>query len=312
MKKTLLLLVCVGFFASANAQQDSTATAAKDTAWKRGGTIGITFSQVSLSNWQGGGQDAISGNGILSLYANYKKGKTSWENTLDLAYGLSKLGSDDLIKTDDRIELDSKYGRKASEHWNYSAFLNFRTQFDVGEDPAEGTVISRFLAPAYFSGGIGMDYKPTKNTSIFISPITGKVTIVNDQDLANAGAYGVEGAVLNGAGQIVISGENIRIEAGAYFKFSYKRTIMKNVDFNTKLDLYSNYENPDLIDVNWQTLITMKVNKFLNVTFTTHLIYDDDIEADIDDNGDGIIDRTAPRTQFKQVLGVGIAYKFGL
>lgn len=311
MKRILLVLVCIAVFVTAHAQQDSTAIAAKDTAWKTGGTIGITFSQVSLSNWQGGGQDAISGNGILSLYANYKKGKTSWENTLDLAYGLSKLGDDDLIKTDDRIEFDSKYGRKASEHWNYSGFLNFRTQFDIGEEPTDRTVISRFLAPAYLTGGIGMDYKPTKNTSIFLSPITGKITIVNDQDLADAGAYGVEGAVLNGAGQIVTSGENIRIEAGAYFKFSYKRAIMKNVDFSTKLDLYSNYENPDLIDVNWQTLITMKVNKFLNVTFTTHLIYDDDIETDIDDNSDGVVDRTAVRTQFKQVLGVGVSYKFG-
>jgi len=77
------------------------------------------------------------------------------------------------------------------------------------------------------------------------------------------------------------------------------------------VDLFSNYlHNPQNIDVNWQVLINMKVNKFLSASITTHIIYDDDIMIPLDRNEDGITEGKGPRTQFKEVLGVGLSYKF--
>jgi hypothetical protein len=54
----------------------------------------------------------------------------------------------------------------------------------------------------------------------------------------------------------------------------------------------------------------MKVNKYITVNFTTHLIYDHDIKIAVDNNDDGVVDATGARTQFKQVLAVGFSYKF--
>ena len=86
---------------------------------------------------------------------------------------------------------------------------------------------------------------------------------------------------------------------------------MKNILFQTKLELYSNYlENPQNIDVNWENLLSMTVNKWISVDFTTQLIYDDDIMIMVDSNDDGNFDTAGPRTQFKQTLMVGVSYKF--
>ncbi len=91
----------------------------------------------------------------------------------------------------------------------------------------------------------------------------------------------------------------------------YTANVMENITLQTKLELFSNYlETPQNIDINWETLISMKVNKLISATLSTHLIYDDDIEITIDKNDDGIIDERGPRIQFKEVLGVGFSYKF--
>ncbi len=57
----------------------------KDTSWTKGGTLGLNLSQVYLDNWAAGGDNSVSVTGLVSLFANYKKNKSSWDNTLDLA-----------------------------------------------------------------------------------------------------------------------------------------------------------------------------------------------------------------------------------
>lgn len=271
-----------------------------DTGWFVGGNMALNFSQVQLNNWISGGQNSISATAFANLFANYHNGKTSWDNSLNLGYGQMKQDKNDFFKTDDKIDFVSKYGRTAFGNWNYSGLFNFRSQFDVGyKSPTEKTVVSRFLAPAYIIGAIGMDYKPNQFVSAFISPITSKNTIVRDTVLSNAGAYGVE------------SGQVIRYEMGGFIRLFFQKDVVKNVNLMSTVDLFSNYlHNPQNIDVNWQVLINMKVNKFLSASITTHIIYDDDIMIPLDRNEDGITEGKGPRTQFKEVLGVGFSYKF--
>lgn len=83
------------------------------------------------------------------------------------------------------------------------------------------------------------------------------------------------------------------------------------MNFKTKLELFSNYlNNPQNIDVNWETLLSMKVNKYISATFSTTLIYDHDINIPVDKNNDGVVEKAGPRVQFREVLGVGLSYKF--
>lgn len=311
MKKSILFGAILTISISAFAQ-DSVKV---EKAWKRGGIAGLNFSQTYLSNWQGGGQNAINGTALLNYFINYKKEKWTWDNTLDAAYGLTRLGeTGNVQKTDDRIEINSKVGRTTpllNTYW--AGMFTFRTQWDAGYDYAQNPspLISDPFSPAYILAGIGIDYKPGKAFSAYISPVTNKTTIVDNQRLANAGAFGVEAATYDANGNILTLGQTIRYEVGGYLKMQYTKDVMQNVKLTTKIDLFSNYlHNPQNIDVNWETLIAMKINKFLSASLSTHLIYDDDIKMKIDDNNDGVIDHVGPRVQLKEVFALGIQYQF--
>jgi len=263
--------------------------------WNKGGLFSLSFTQVSLTNWAAGGQNSISGNGLVSMFADYKKETFTWNNNLDLGYGLMKQGKDGVIKTDDKIDFLSKAGMRAANHWFYAGLLNFKTQMTPGYNyPNDSVKISRFLAPAYLLGALGMDYKPSDKFTLFLAPLTGKITIVNDDVLSNAGSFGVD------------PGKKLRSEFGGYIRAAYKRNITENIAFQTKADFFSNYLNePQNIDVNWETLLLMKVGKFITVSFATHLIYDADILFNVNEEGTG-----ESKVQFKQLLGVGLSYKF--
>ena len=80
---------------------------------------------------------------------------------------------------------------------------------------------------------------------------------------------------------------------------------------DTKLKLFSNYlKSPGNIDVNWDLMLLMKVNKWLSASVSASLIYDDDIDIPLDKNDDGINDNVGPRVQFKEVIGVGLNLTF--
>ena len=270
--------------------------------WHKSGVFSLNMSQANFTNWAAGGQNSLALNGLVNLGANYRMGKSAWDNALIIGYGKMVQKGNDLgwMKTDDRIDFQSKYGRKATEKWFYSGLMSFKTQMDNGYNyPDTDNKISGLLSPAYLLFSLGMDYKPNPNFSVFLSPLTSKNTIVMDDDLSMAGAFGVE------------PGENFRPELGAYANIAYKKDeIVKNVNFMTKLDLFTNYlKNPQNIDISWEALLVLKVNEFISATVNTLLLYDDDILIKIDEGSEGepVLGK---RAQFKEVIGVGFTYKF--
>ncbi|MDD3965650.1 MAG: DUF3078 domain-containing protein [Candidatus Neomarinimicrobiota bacterium] len=273
--KTRWMMIAVMFLASlAFAQEEA-------LPWKKGGQGTLNFSQTALSNWSGGGQNALSLNGFVSVFANYKQDILSWDNTLDLAYGVVNQGGV-VQKTDDKIDLSSKFGYTASGNWNYSGILAFKTQMTRGY--ADTLKISSFAAPAYLQIAFGMEYKPNEDISLFISPLSGKMTLVLDPDLAAAGSFGLT------------PGQKVRGEFGAYAKVQYRKTIVENVVFQTKCDIFMNYlENQQFIDVNWEVLLAMKINEFLSASISTQMVYDQDYSA---------------KLQFKETLGIGLSFSF--
>ncbi len=274
-----------------------------DTAkgpWKTGGNFNLQFSQAAYSFWQAGGTNSITSNGLVSLFADYEKGLYAWTNQLDMAYGLS-FQEDIFNKTDDRFDLNSRLDRKFTDDWNFSGIFNFRTQFTNGYSvpgTTEDTLkVSGAFAPAYSMLGLGFTYKPNDKFDLFLSPLTGKFTIVTDARLSAMGAFGVE------------PGEEFRGEGGASLSSSYKTKLATNVKMQSRLGLFSNYfENAfQFVDVNAEVLFFLKVNKYITANVSLNLIYDHDVRFDT--NNDGNAD--APRTQFKEVIGVGFVYDFG-
>lgn len=282
--------------------------------WKKGGVIGLNFSQSSFTNWAAGGVNSVSLTALTNLFANYKKGKNSWDNTLVMAYGLIQSGHDAPRKNEDKIDLTTSYGRFAAKHWTYTLMLNAKSQFDNSYNyPDDSTVIAHFAAPAYVLFSLGMEYKSDdKALSFLVSPLTSKTTIVNDQRLADLGAFGVDPATRDVSGKIVTHAKLARYEVGGFIKMLYKKEIIKNVLLATKVELFSNYlKDPQNIDVNWEFQLDMKVNKYIVTSISTQMIYDHDIPVPVERTENGItVPGVGPRLQFKEVLAIGIAYKF--
>ncbi len=298
MKKLLSILVATMIAGTLTAQEPA------DTLWKYNGVVSLNFSQLALSNWAAGGENSVSGNGRITLGANYQSrdSNISWDNELILGYGLLQQGDDPVRKSDDKIDFSSKFGYKAAGNWKYSGLFSFRSQFTEGyANPGDEnrTKISNFLAPGYLNLSFGMDYKPSKTFAILLAPVTGKMTLVMDDELSAAGAFGVT------------AGENVRSEFGGYVKIAWTTDLMKNIKLNTKVDLFSNYlENPQYVDVNFDLLLSLKVNEYISASFITQLIYDYDIKFDIVDESTGNVIGTEDRVQLKELFGVGLTYSF--
>ena len=192
--KKFLLTFAVMLFAS---QMIFAQEEAEQKNWTHGGFVGLNVSQSHFSNWTAGGQDNVNGLGTFKYNMNYLNGKSKWDNTLDLALGYSYFDFDKKpIKTDDRINLSSLYGYDVVKDKLYiTANLNFQTQFADGYkyDTDSTNRISAFLAPAYLTVGLGAQYTPSSWFSLNLAPASGRLTIVNDQELADAGAFGVKG-----------------------------------------------------------------------------------------------------------------------
>lgn len=271
------------------------------SGWKTEGIFQLNLTQVNLTNWAAGGFSSVSGIVQFNGTANWKKERRAWDNSLALAFGGQQQQDGPTVKTDDRIELNSKYGYELSKSWYLASLAQFRTQFTEGFN-AEGTRISHFLAPGYVLLGVGMDYKPNEKLSIYMSPATARLVIVTDEKLWG-GSQDPDMRVYG-----VLNGETTTVEMGGYLRFQYQTPLAENITFLTRGDFFSNYlRDPQNIDVTWETLWTFKVNDWFAAGLNTILIYDHDTNLP-KKNSEGVA-YTGPATQFKQTLGLGLTIK---
>jgi hypothetical protein len=265
--------------------------------WKLGGTLRFTLNQGYQDNWSGGGdRNSLGLTSFFSGHAFYSKGKHIWDNTLDLAYGFLNTTSLGSRKSDDRIDLLSKYGYELKKNWYLSGLLNFRTQFAPGYSyPTDlpPVLTSDFLAPAYLLLSAGLNYKPNDNFSFFISPATLRWTFVKNDSLSSVGAYGVD------------SGKTVKLEFGAYSTISYMHKISSTSTYTGRLDLFSNYlHDPQNVDVNWTNVLAVKVTGIVVMSLSFTLIYDNDVSTVKTDGSTG-----GPSPQIQELLGIGLSIK---
>ncbi len=261
--------------------------------WTKGGIFTVNLSQGASKNWAAGAeQSSFSINSIVQAFAFYKKNKLSWDNTLNAQYGIVSATSIGTRKNDDRIDVLSKLGYSLDKSkWSVTLLGNIRTQFTEGFDYSTTPAIrnSDFFAPAFLLISPGINYKPVNGIDIFVSPVTSRWIIVNQ-------------VALRELYKIPINTNSIN-EIGAFASIQVKRDIAKNVNYVSRLDLFSNYKrDPQNVDVFWTNVFNMKVNKYISVTYNFDLIYDHDVE---NVKTGGLLG-----TQLKSLLGVGLSAKF--
>lgn len=290
MKHYQWLLATLLLFALHTAAQD------QSTYWRKHLKTGLSVNQASFSsNWTGGGVNSIGLNTYVNYKPNWEKGKTTWNNEIDLIYGFQNNEGQGFRKTNDRIYLDTKFGRKIGKKWNVYFSMNFLTQFDQGfkfdqeidSAVVEDVKVSSFMSPGYLTIGLGFEFKPVNYFFLRLSPFSPRFTFVTDSEL-------VEGQVFNYG---VEPGKNVRQEWTAFqFLFDFDKEIAKNLNLKAKYLGFWSYERPISEMVHrLEALFSAKVNKLLQVDLGGQLIYDID---QIDE------------VQYSQIFALTLVYEF--
>ena len=293
MKRIYIVMLFAALATITYAQTDDKGY--QEGAWVLKGVTGLNMSQTAMANWSAGGENSIAGNAYLNASLTHKKGNWLWVTNMVLDYGLSKTKSQGMRKSSDKIGLSTQLGYSTDNVWFYTLMGDLNTQFAKGYDyPDKEHQISNFFAPAYSNIALGMEWRPKSNYSLLLSPVSTKMTFVTDDYLSDLGAFGVA------------PGDHFKIEGGAFVKARAELPVMENVNLITTADFFTPYSKDfGNIDVNWDVLISMKINKVLSATINTTLKDDNDVKT-FDDNGV----KKGAKVQFKEVLGIGLAYNF--
>ncbi|MES2241031.1 MAG: DUF3078 domain-containing protein [Bacteroidota bacterium] len=281
--------------------------------WAKRNVLGFDISEIAFVNWSAGGTSSVSGLIKGDFNRTYENKLVKWVNELSIRYGMNKQDGIEIRKTDDAFRFNSTFGHRQDpeSNWFHSAKLNFNTQLTNGyKYPNKDNPISRLFAPAYMFLGCGAENTTKSKSRVFyVSPFTYKATLVWDQELADKGAFGVEKAIYDTNGNLIRKGKRSKNELGFLITNQYKKEIYKNVVFVNNLSLYSDYVNNfGNVDVDCDLGLNLVVNQYVKANIGTRILYDDDIKNKTEVAGVQV--NEGPKTQIKQVLGVGITYVF--
>ena len=278
-----LVLMCCTAFSFVFAEQVS--------RWDANGSVSLNLTQVALKNWVAGGQNTIGVAGLFTYRTLYNSEQTRWETSLDIGYGLTKLGDAPFRKSDDRFILISTAGiRTPDSLLLYALQLDARTQLTDGfryGTNAHDTLTSTLFSPATINLGLGSTYTPTKEVTITLMAATGRTVLVLDRRLQN-GTLGVD------------SGKAVRLQLGASLNATIIAEIVHNVQLNTKLAVFAPYDAFTSQIINWNTVVTFRINSFLSASLALDVAYDPRIVITREDGTRG------PATQLRNVFGLGI------
>lgn len=251
----------------------------KPVYWNKGGNFNFSLQQVTLSNWNAGGASNLALTTGLNLFANFSKNEIIWDTKLTVNLGFNRQADRRFPtrKTNDNFFFITKYGRELTKFWFLSTQLDARTQLlagyrffrPVGAEEDARTKLSDLLAPAYIQSSTGLNYRRefdnNNRISIIGSPFTGRFTVVLDDSLSRAGAFGV------------IPGEIARVEAGISVSSTTDIQLIENVRWRADLNLFSNFERLGNLVVNFNSIISLRVNKYITTRIETILIYDESV-----------------------------------
>lgn len=291
MKSLLLSLGALALPLLALAQTPAAPPAPRPdtTYWRTSLKAGLNLNEALVSdNWKGGGASSVGLSSLFNGQAHYLRGVGSWDNEADFLYAGQYTRGQGYRKTNDRLWLDTKYGRALSPKWDAFVSLNLLSQFGPGYDYSTDTprLVSSFLAPAYLTNAYGFEFHPNKRFSLRLSPFAPRLTVVRElsrfQTQPTDQVYGVN------------PGHSTRWEIlAAQILASLDQPLGPNANFKARYLLFTNYGQFQLRDVNQRLDLTLtaKVYGLLSVNFQGTVLYQYDQD---------------PGLQFSQGLGLGL------
>ena len=334
--------------------------------WRYTGFFGVNFGQVALVNWAAGGQNSISVQANANASLTYENKHFLWDNQLNFSLGGIAQGKVlhpaannryPFRKNVDILQITSRVGYivDKKKQWTITFLTDLKTILFDGFDYSAydaGTAPTRQLSSTPFSPSnlllsVGANYKPAPFFSLYISPVTAKLTIMDNNTLLPQGdtSYGKVDRTRYG----LDNGTSYHASIGAYLRADFQKDLWKNINLKTSLELFQNYTDKHVLDgivqselatiyaadptqvaapnavtqnlvnhlyydnrgntyVNWLTNLTFKVNKYITASLETQLIYDQTVAVPHMRQDNSIY--LGRGTQFREAFTLGFGYKF--
>jgi len=276
--------------------------------WNSDFSSSFSLSQNYLSPyWARGGESSL--NSMIDINGkteyNNKEAKTRWTSTGRLRYGTTWTDEHGFRTNTDIVEINSQYNKVMRKMLDFSSSVYAKTQVAKGYNyPNNEDVVSKFLNPGTFTIGVGFEYKPEKNTTVNISPLSYRNTFVLDTATINQVNHGID------------IDKRVRHEMGGQLVFRNKLNVFEDMSINNAVRLFTNYlDKPKNVDIDWEFSLEKQISMYFKIRLNLHLIYDDDIHFTILDNaGEPIIlpdgsEKKGPKAQFNQLLGLTLSLK---
>lgn len=282
MKQSLLLILMLLFFSMNILAQDDPPPPPPQKTWLPTGILGLNLSQIALENWTAGGEDALAFTLYTNMGLNYFSNPWSFTNKLKIAYGRTKLGSDDFRTTDNELFLENLLtfdaGWFANPYFSNTVRTSIVKGYDYsGEVPVN---ISNLFDPGYINQSIGLAYKVSESFSSrlglgFQETFTSEFTKFSDDP------------------ETLDEIETFKFDTGIESVSNLNLKLDDDLLFTSELRLFSAFDQLDVWDVRWDNLFVAQVTKLINVNLNILVVYD--------------ADQTL-KTQIKEALQIGITY----
>lgn len=290
----IILLTGVTLFAQGNnlfantspaAALNDTSSAKKDSSfapfWTPTAIAGLNISQLALSNWTQGGDNSLTWTITGNLGYNYRSMSWNFFNNLKVAYGRTKLGTQNFRTNDNDLYLESVLSLRIG--WPVDPFFSntIRTTVAPGYNynNDQATEIANFFDPGYVTQSIGFTYDRLYNFKTRLG-VAVQETFTN-----HFRQYSDD--------KTTTPKEAFKAETGFQSVTSGQVQIAENLLLNSNLTLFTRFESLDVWDVRWDNSIVAKVNSWLNVNLGFLFIYQKDQSL---------------TAQMKQSLQLGIVY----
>ncbi len=267
---------------------DSTAHAAVDTTpqpkygWRHTMVGGLNLTQISFSDWSQGGQNAFAWATSIEGQSNDEEKRTSWTNSYKFGFGQTKIGGQNVRKSDDRIDLESVISYKAGKYIDPYFSATFRSQFAVGysyDNNSYATPVSKFMDPGYMTQSLGAGFQPITEIKIRTGAALREIFASQFTNYTN---------------DPNTNGHNkTKIEGGVQVATDIQWKLDDNLLLTSKTEMFAAFKKLDQVIVHSDNSIVAQVNSYVKVLINAQLIN----EAPV-----------TPRTQVKQTLAVGLSY----
>jgi len=257
-----------------------------DTAWQTEASGRISFSQVGFYRWHDGGINSLSLSTGVTAEASHRSRSVGQSHAMRLAYGVVKQNDLDLRKAEDLIHWRTEIELLRDSYvgsFHPILTVDIRSQFARGfkydaKDEQPPMVISDFLSPATLLQSLGVDHKPAPWVTLQAG-FASKQTMVLNEDLRDR--YRVNSSSL------------LRAEVGMSGLIQIDAEPFTNIHLTHSLSLFAAFKAAQKPDFVSETLITMRVNGWLQINAEYTAQMDRDVSRAV---------------QMKEVVSLGLTF----